>query len=657
MRVDLDQAKRTRRVLTWLAVGAGMLALAIAGLIAPNDDTKARSPRSPTSTAGTDRFASTGILRSTTVAERGDLVDESKSPIAPPRAADDPAAVSIAEKANPKCRVAVSVVSARGEPQAGVPIDGSVRRADGSRVASYPFGTTGEDGSPCIVDDVLARRNALAPEQKLFAELGGCWREPIAQEVIADGLDPQNIVLQLPPVGCLEVAFRDSRGPIATKSTVVVTLADRDRATATAGEACFAKQGVARFERIPLGERLRVVAHDRNDVFEPKEFEGPRFEGETVRVEFVCDDSRTVRGRLVDDARSPLPADGTISVLVRPWDGGDGYRVSPTLAPDGRFEFHFRELPTQTPARLRVEAFGRLGGRVRPCEVALPHPVPQGVTDLGDIVCEALPLVARGRVVDPEGRPIAGAVVGCAIEGKSLSLVPSTSTADDGTFSLYGDPPSAAWTLRAMRHAYTPSPPRAIEVGAQDVELRLDYTGQVRGSLLLPPQATSKHLSVSFVTSDGNRVLGKIADDGSFVIDWTPLGRGRLEIHGGLEYYAKPLRILDDVMSRNTAGMRDARLDGIVLATVARTIELRVRDPAGEPWYEFEPRWRDAGGRLLSLANVVDGGNGVQSFVVPLDLHEFAIERAGCEPFPLIGVDGPRDVVLPTASAEKTGPR
>lgn len=643
--------------MTWLVVGTGMLALAIAGLLGPNGDISPRPPHSPPLAPGTAHGAPNLVLRTATVPERGDLVDESKSPIAPPLVPEIPVPGPVADGENPTPRISVSVFSARGEPQPGVPIDWSVRRGDGSRAASYPFGTTGEDGSPCIVDDVLDRRNALAPEQKLFVELGGCWREPIAQEVIADGLDPQNIVLQLPPVGCLEVAFRDSRGPIAPKSTVIVTLADRDRAAATAGEACFAKQGVARFARIPLGERLRVVAHDRNDVFEPQEIAGPRFEGETVRVEFVCDDSRTIRGRLVDDARSPLPADATISVLVRPWDGGDGYRVSPTLAPDGRFEFHFRELPTQTPARLRVEAFGRHGGRVRPCEVALPNPVPLGVTDLGDIVCEALPVVARGRVVDPEGRPIAGAVVGCAIDGKSFSLAPSASTADDGTFVLCGDPPSAPWKLRATRHAYTPSPPLTIEVGAQDIELRLDYTGQVRGSLLLPPQAKSKHLSIRFVTDDGVRVLGKIADDGSFVIDWTPLGRGRLEIHGGLEYYAKPLRILDDVMSRNTAGLRDARLDGIVLSTVARTIELRVRDEFGKPVYAFEPRWRDSGGRLLNLANVVDGGTGDLSFVVPIELHEFAIERAGCEPFPLIGVDGPRDVVLPSPSLESPDSR
>lgn len=178
-----------------------------------------------------------------------------------------------------------------------------------------------------------------------------------------------------------------------------------------------------------------------------------------------------VTGRVLEDADRPV-----VGATVRALAPGslEEHGVATTDA-GGRFALG--ALPTGA-VRLYVHS-----GRHRPAwigPIVLPRP---GEAEEVLVRLRAGRTLA-GRVLDGEGRPVAGAHVGVNDEGARL-----VSTDASGRFELagLGDRPV---NLFATATGFAPRHLQAVKPGGRAVELRLERPGELQGRLSAPPGGT-----------------------------------------------------------------------------------------------------------------------------------------------------------------------
>jgi len=196
--------------------------------------------------------------------------------------------------------------------------------------------------------------------------------------------------------------------------------------------------------------------------------------------------------RALDDEGRALAGELQARVEVRYGTGSNSRGNDVTADADGRFEWTLDAAWVPGERReleLRGEARG-LSARVD-----LSRPFPPGRTDMGDVVLRPLPLVASGRVVDPEHRPVGGVTVTVSTPRDDPSstgpvFIPDWSltaeTAADGAFALHGNVTSGPVELR-LGETNPRVVPLRVAVGTTDVELVAYRTGGIGGRLLLDP--------------------------------------------------------------------------------------------------------------------------------------------------------------------------
>ncbi|TAJ11806.1 MAG: carboxypeptidase regulatory-like domain-containing protein [Planctomycetota bacterium] len=185
----------------------------------------------------------------------------------------------------------------------------------------------------------------------------------------------------------------------------------------------------------------------------------------------------TLRGLVRDDAGAPL-AGARVSVR--------GRTEFAATAGDGRFSIAVPSNESGATLHVVADGFGTYvhrRGQLEPGEFALED---------FTLVRE---LVLRGRAVDPDGAPIAGARV-CAMlpYDRGVSI-----TAEDGAFELSGvDPRARDVNIRASAAGFAIAQIRvAGEAGsAGTVELRMERGARVSGRVLLPSGAPAEGVLV-----------------------------------------------------------------------------------------------------------------------------------------------------------------
>lgn len=609
------------RYLRTLAGLATVLAIGVAGLVLPsNDGTRESRPKLSANAGATvaPESAFGRVERSVEESRLRVAIAEQEFPqLSPAAVADRPSAERppVAEPVRPTRDLSVVVESALGIRQPSIPIGFTILDASGEVRRSWRIGSTGSDGSPLLVTDVETVLAEVGDGSALFLEVDSMLRSVARRKIESGPPVQEEIRLSLPPTGGVQVALAGTRGPITSDAFVMLLPTDEREAERFGGESRANDRGRVVFEHVPLGIRFKLMAHSRSDPFPQLEIDGPTQDGEIVEAELVVDDARRIRGRLVDSTRHSLPSHSGMVLRITPFDATkQGRLLAPRLEADGSFDFTWTELGDTGPVELRFQLHSR-ERRFRERRVALPWPIPLGITDLGEIVCDEFPFLAAGRVIDRNGDPIEGATVRCIVGDGALEAETSTGTGVDGRFTLYADPPREPFALRAGRHAYTPSPRVEVAVGATDVVLELGFTGRLHGSLVPPPNAEPAHFEIAYVSSEGERFIGKIAADWTFAIDWLHEGRGQVEIRGAPE---TPLRILDDLASIPGEPKHDARLDGIILTTVARTVEIRAHDREGTPLTEFEVQIGCGDDGFDYCPRVTESGSGKRRLVLPI---------------------------------------
>jgi len=156
--------------------------------------------------------------------------------------------------------------------------------------------------------------------------------------------------------------------------------------------------------------------------------------GPSERGEIVAALTATVRGVVVDGGGSPIA--GAEVELERPGATAHEKAVATTTSDlDGSFELAGLA-PSSTPLRLRVGCGSPRGTTVIEGELTLDA---GAVIEGQRLVVPTLASVS-GRVVDPDGRPLQGAIV----KVRGAQGTPVTTTATDGSFRFDRLPPGEA---------------------------------------------------------------------------------------------------------------------------------------------------------------------------------------------------------------------
>ena len=555
----------------------------------------------------------------------------------------------------PDRTLAVRAVDGAGRPVAGVPV---AIRLDALRAEGGDLwrGATGEDGVARVrhFDALLGER---AREAALAAVLAFPTRSPVAAalEGVAGFAAP--IELVVPDSGSLAVSVLDpSRRPV-DQASLRVAVERGDGALAQAGPASFERPiPVARGEVVlpfvEVGLELHLQAEA--PAWRPARARGfgPRAPGEGARIEIVFGEAWPVLvGRLVDERGAALPSRGLRARLAARADAAGGpaspsWQAWSTTDAQGRFRIELEHDPAASSDELTLTVVGRGGAGERSARVPVALPA-AGERDLGDVVARESPLVAAGRVVDERARPVPGARVrvrrpilaGAGGEGARSRVEPELGARADaeGRFELRGDTDAPELLVQAWHEGHLPGPEVSIAPGARALELVLERTGTVEGSLALDGEVPSQSITIDV---GGRRT--SLRRDASFVAQLRP---GSYRVTVALAGDPDPLAVVEDVVVLAGETTRDVRLSPIDLRgrfALAR-IEL-VDDQGAAVASPGRVRARPHGAAAPVRAFEIEGGRAhVPLRGLALDLE---VQVQGYRTARLESVDGDRRVAL-----------
>jgi hypothetical protein len=258
----------------------------------------------------------------------------------------------------------------------------------------------------------------------------------------------------------------------------------------------------------------------------------------------------------------------------------------------------------QEPLQLRIESMGgsQAGGVAGTGRIWLPQDLPNGLTDVGDLVLTSPPVIASGIVLDDAGLPVAGATVSAAPAPSSIGVSSYSHSAvrsdRSGHFELRA---AVDWHALLLTASQQGTCPTTIEcaLGRTDVVLRLSQAGEIAGRLLLPSGVHRYEIRIDCTRedaeSDASRSKGLRVDEAGGAFRIVNLEPGVYSVDVAL--IQEGTRLLEARGLRVSGGetFRDPRLDPLDLTSVIHTHELRVRGDDGENVREIGLGWRKAG--------------------------------------------------------------
>ncbi len=515
----------------------------------------------------------------------------------------------------------VRVVDGSGAPVSDVPV--ALRYRDEDEVGDALVVATGSDGVAELRHLQDEFEGGRIEGEGVSVALALLSIEPI-EVPLAPGPLPAGILeLVLPPTGRLEVRLEDSRGGLVREKSLVeleivpdappdadaewerryLRRSHDDRVLRRVGSA-----GRVLVERIGLGLELdvRVRPLERLSPAATRGL-GPTRAGElaVLRVTGLTSLSR-LTGRLVRSDGSPFAgAEVSTSLSVTPEEGGERGR-SPALETDaeGRFALELDgDWPTSGRFDFMLGTTTSDGQRWWWTNEWQAELVP-GENDLGDLVLEALPLVAAGRVTDEAGRPIA-AVVELSLPGAEEGWKVSDRTTADGAFSLQArvDAPEVEVSFDAAGYAARSV---TLPTGATDVVVALALGGGIEGQLLVADERAYESLSVAVRSADTEeRSEASTFEGGRFALSDLPPGLYELlvEVHAEPESTVR----IPDVRVLPGEVMRDPRLQPLDLGGL-RTLSIAL-EGNDEDWVDLYVRRKAAG-----AAEFVDAGEWLHEY-------------------------------------------
>ncbi len=470
-------------------------------------------------------------------------------------------------------------------------------------------GTTGPDGRAVARHFQLVRELRRDPPQSRFCALpvmpGGLAVEFAGQPATAD-----EVILRAAPHGDVAVQVVDHQGvPVLARAVVGLLPSTPLRGpegfrlqpglvAPRADKPPGADPVVLPFQ--PVDAEVRAFARfalDRRQA-ESTKAAGPTAAKARIVVPVPLRPTQAlVAGKLLLADGSPFG--GTVEAALWQHDRDVLATTIDSIA-DGRFDLvlaqridqaeYWLELRCAPPADEGRAAL--VGARVR-----LPRLDGGMRHELGTIrLVEMVPCVT-GLVVDDEGTAVANAEVQVQQElpapanerprdpWRPLPLF-RTRTGDDGRFVIPGQKPPGTLRVRADTDAhFADSVP--LHTQGQDVRIRIDRNGILRGRVLLPEflaDGTASLVLRPFDPAARERDTRRIdlghARGGRFVVE--PLRPGRFDAVVTARNLPEPLAVVPDVFVV-PGEVRDARLRPLDLRGALHRFRLRAVDAAGQP--------------------------------------------------------------------------
>jgi hypothetical protein len=473
-------------------------------------------------------------------------------------------------------------------------------------------GTTGADGRAVARHFQLVREQRRNPPQSRYCALpampGGLAVEFAGQPATTD-----EVILRAAPHGDIAVQVVDHQGAPVLARAVVGLFAwtplggpeglrlPPGLVAPRADKPPGPDPVVLPFQ--PVGDEVRAFARfllDRRQA-ESTPTAGPAEGGQRIVVPVPLRPAQALlAGKLLLADGAPFA--GAVEAAL--WQHDRDVLATPidSLA-DGRFDVvlaqrvdqaeYWLELRCSPPATAGDAAVGPIGARVR-----VPRLVGGMRHDLGTIRLVPLPPCVTGLVVDDEGTPVANADVHVQQElppapnerardpWRPLPLF-RTRSGDDGRFTIPGQKPPGTLRVRADTDAHF-ADAVPLHTQGQDVRIRIDRNGILRGRVLLPEflaDGTASLVLRPFDPAARERDTRRIdlarARGGRFVVE--PLRPGRFDAVVMVRNLPEPLAVVPDVFVQ-PGEVRDARLRPLDLRGALHRLRLRAVDAAGQPF-------------------------------------------------------------------------
>jgi protocatechuate 3,4-dioxygenase beta subunit len=481
-------------------------------------------------------------------------------------------------------------------------------------------------GEDCTIDHAVVTTDAdgIARFRHYRALIDGDWdynarygfsiaeplATPVRKEFELTAPPGELVTLELPPTGSVVLRFSaESKVELAR----LELRESGDEVDPEGGEPRRfdgereVREGSVRFPFVGLGNDVIpfVLDGERVRVLESARAPGPARAGQEVTLELETRASGvTVTGRALDEAGQPQAGMRCLVYLDSHDPDSDDFvdGIWSRTDAQGRFEIAYDRRatgPSQVEFLLAddgLEVTGKIEHKFDWPANALEH-------DVGDLRVAPLPILLEGRVVDGQGRAVAGARITTWVRSAQgsggIRRSQWTQEGDsrlrsgaDGRFVLRSAEKFDEFMLVARADGACSSPTRARS-GERDVTLVVDHDGVLRGRLEFDENVSSDHLDIEVepeAPEDPTRPMERdfwasVDPDGRFVVRGVRAGLYSVRVH--LAGVDRPVTTVKGVRVEAGSERVDPRLDPLDLRKLGRWRNVRVLEPDGTPAREW----------------------------------------------------------------------
>ena len=525
-----------------------------------------------------------------------------------------PYAESITLSLTPPTLIAVEVVDDQGNPVAGAPV--AIRARSNFGPTSMVKASTDAQGKADLeVIDLLrifasddSSMTSYLGETEFYVALEVLAPTPVEAWISFDRLPTTPIQLVMPECGQVGVEVLDKDGVRSTKKYMIgLSIYDPSQAEEIEAQPLlqeqvseylikFTSKGAARFSLVAFDQQLQAKVTSQDEEFVATLVKsGPVRDGGLVVFRLSPEGPYpSFSGRIVNTEGAAAPKLEFSTQLRRTGSFKDSHEGGQLKTDaDGRFSMTLDHMPvagdnlqwTITLAATRKKP-------ARSVSVDLSGYLEVQLHELGDLVIGEPTFLASGRVLDPDGAPLAGAYVSVESIDFDRELTGGeywnptsvmTSTDFEGNFILRGNLDDSRHRATVKNYEFFPAT-QQFEIGATDLELRMGNAWLVQGQIILDDGIDATELEVVLSDVDqGLRSLDysqymSLQLDGSFQFDEQSVGPKTLTLRSQADIlYSK------DITLGPAGGAMD--LEPIDLTGQFHSIVLHVKDEEGEYIY------------------------------------------------------------------------
>jgi len=493
--------------------------------------------------------------------------------------------------------IEVEVLDASGAPVPDVEVRLATCMAPGHWAASSPAARarTDERGRVRLADEEPSRARRIetpsvaATPRVLEARSG----ERFA--------DPARLVVE--PTGAIEVIVLDERGqppavPLEIALGFAYENADTDLGSELWCERAVALDGRAVFPRVALARRWVLLAAERGYQGNVRKFDGPSHAGGRTVVSLTARPwGALVRATLLDGSGTRL-GDTPVELARASQFGQVGYDSLARATTDARGAVGFSTaVPAPGSATRWIVLASRGSAPAHAVSLAAPEPSTdehgRPLFECGTLTVREPLTLAAGRVLDPDGRGVAGARVSpfvSSLDGRGAALFwpGEARTQADGSFRIACLDLPAKLSLYVRAAGFAPYAAHGVRPGDDALAISLERASIVRGRAVLPEgiPAVNVHVVLDALDSGEDRELD-LALDGSFERLHVAPGRYRALVRLGAEPSFEPepheatLLLATEPFDLVAGDVRD--LGDLDVGGLLHVFKLRVSDAHGAP--------------------------------------------------------------------------